>query len=143
MAEKRLSCPEPTAATPECARTRSIVNTDTAAGTISVTRFDSNGTWLIVLGGEHDISTAPLLAEHTREMWLDCGLVVVDLGSASFIDCSIIGWLLQTRDALADAGRCPLRVVGAGGEDVVSRLFDILGLRDQFACYPTRQQALI
>jgi anti-anti-sigma factor len=148
MAEKRSSPPEPASATRahqnEVAREHRHVNTDTEAGTVSVTRYDSSGTWLIVLRGEHDISTVPLLAEHTRQIWVDCGRVVVDLSPASFIDCSTIGWLLQTRNSLADVGTCALRVVvGAGGEGVASRVFDVLDLRDQFACYPTRQQALV
>ena len=144
MAEKRSSPPSRRPANRERARTRSLVKQDAEAGTISVARNDSNGTWLIVLRGEHDISTVPLLAEQTRQIYADCVLVVVDLSPASFIDCSFISWLLHTRNALADVGTCALRVVvGASGEGAVSRVFDILGLRDQFDCYPTRQQALV
>lgn len=68
------------------------------AGTVMVTRHDGNGTWLVALRGEHDISTTQLLDRETGGVWAGCTPVVVNLSDVTFIDCSVIHWLLGSRD---------------------------------------------
>lgn len=114
----------------------------TGVGTVTVTHFDSNGTWLIALEGDHDMATTPLLEQHTNDVWPHCNLAVVDLGEATFIDCSTINWLLRSRGALAGNGRDVLRIVQGPSGGAAARMFDLLSPRDVFACYPTRHDAL-
>ena len=115
---------------------------ETAIGTVTVTHYDSNGTWLIALEGDHDMSTTPLLEQQTSDVWPLCNLAVVDLGEATFIDCSTINWLLRSRGALAGNGRDVLRIVRGPSGGAAARMFDLLSPRDVFACYPTRHDAL-
>ncbi len=114
----------------------------TGIGTVTVTHFDSNGTWLIALEGDHDMATTPLLEQHTSDVWPHCNLAVVDLGEATFIDCSTINWLLRSRGALAGNGRDVLRIVQGPSGGAAARMFELLSPRDVFACYPTRHDAL-
>ena len=115
---------------------------ETAIGTVTVTHYDSNGTWLIALEGDHDMSTTPLLEQQTSDVWPLCNLAVVDLGGATFIDCSTISWLLRTRGALTQPGRDVLRIVQGPRGGAAARMFNLLRPQDVFACYPTRQDAL-
>lgn len=112
------------------------------AGSVTVTHHDRNGTWLVGLGGEHDISTAPLLDRETGGIWANCTLVVVDLSDTTFIDCSLVHWLLERRVALAGVGDRPLRVVRGPAGGVAERVFDLLQLDDELSRYPSRREAL-
>jgi anti-anti-sigma regulatory factor len=75
-----------------------------AVGTVSVTRHDAAGTWLIALGGEHDLSTAALLEEETIGVWPHAVLVVVDLSGAAFMDSTVVHWLMSARRELEASG---------------------------------------
>ena len=114
----------------------------TAIGTVTVTHYDNNGTWLIALEGDHDMSTTPLLEQETSDVWPRCNLAIVDLGEATFIDCSTINWLLRTRGTPTLPGHHVLRIVQGPRGGATARMFDLLHPNDVFACYPTRQDAL-
>jgi hypothetical protein len=115
---------------------------DPVVGTFAVTKEDEDGTWLIALHGEHDISTTPQLERQTRSIWPVCTTVIVDLSEAAFIDCTVITWLLRTGQALDATWHQALRVVDGPPGCLARRLLDILCLRDALACYPTRHEAL-
>jgi hypothetical protein len=117
------------------------MSADTSAGTVDVSHYDANGTWLIALEGDHDLSTTPLLEQQTSSVWPLCTIAVVDLSKATFIDCSVINWLLRTCDAPA-AGHRVLRIVQGPPESAAARMCSLLSLRDRLAWYPTRQAAL-
>ena len=54
--------------------------------------------WIVVMHGEHDLSTAPNLA-HELEQALDAGAaVVVDLTEVEFMDSAILNALLKARE---------------------------------------------
>lgn len=112
------------------------------AGGFAVDR-EADGIWLLTLDGEHDISTVPRIERETREVWPSCGLMVVDLSAVSFIDGSVVNWLLRTRGRLAEDGRHALRIVRGPPEGAVARVFEILRLDQEFACYRTREDALL
>jgi hypothetical protein len=118
------------------------MSTVTSSGSVSVSHYDSNGTWLIALEGDHDLSTTPLLEQQTSGVWPHCTLAVVDLSMATFIDCSVINWLLRIRNAPAAAGHYAVRIVQGPPGSAAARMCSILGLRDTLAWYPTRQDAL-
>jgi anti-anti-sigma factor len=67
-----------------------------SAGTIQVQQ--EGPTWVVVLRGEHDLSTAPDL-ERALEPLLEADVpVVVDLADVSFLDSVILRSLLTARD---------------------------------------------
>ena len=54
--------------------------------------------WIVVMHGEHDLSTAPNLA-HELEQAFDAGApVVVDLTEVEFMDSAILNALLKARE---------------------------------------------
>lgn len=113
-------------------------------GSVRVTHVDHNGTWLIALEGEHDIATTSLLDKQTRGVWSHCSVAVVDLSEATFIDCSVVGWIFRARGKLnADAGGdARLRLVKGQPNSSVQRVVDLLQLDQQFPCFPTSRDAL-
>ena len=93
-------------------------------------------------GGEHDLSTAPLLEQATIGLWQRCTLAVVDLSGAAFIDTTVINWLMNAKHKLEASGGGTLGIVEGPPASFAARLFGQLSLRDVLACYPTRQDAL-
>lgn len=82
-----------------------------AGGSVTVAWHAVRNAWLITLNGEHDISSAPILEGVTRDALQSPRDVVVDLGPATFIDCSVIGWLLRAQLARLQAGQSGFRIV--------------------------------
>jgi anti-anti-sigma factor len=112
-----------------------------APGGSTVTHHDENGTWIIALEGEHDISTTSVLDAQISSLLSCCTRAVVDLSSTTFIDASVIGWLMRTRGLLAtDDGA--LSVVQGNPGGIADRVFDILRLHDELAVYATQKDAL-
>ena len=68
--------------------------------------WPGDDTWVIELVGEHDLSTAPMLAEWTSEIDDDSArLIEIDLRRAESIDSTVIGTLVRLDADLAQAGR--------------------------------------
>ncbi len=111
-------------------------------GGVTVKHCDSNGTWLIALSGEHDLSTTPLIEKATGDIWSRCSTAVIDVSQTTFIDSSVINWLVRSRDALAATGQGAVRLVYGPPSTPAARLVKQLGLPDMIACYPTRDEAL-
>jgi anti-anti-sigma regulatory factor len=109
--------------------------------TITVADHDAEGAWLIALGGEHDLSTAPLIHEATRGVWACATRGVVDLSGADFIDSTVINWLVSTKRALEASGTRTLAIVVGPPNSVAARLFGLLSLPEVPACYATREDA--
>ena len=118
------------------------MNPGAPTGAISVNHFDSNGTWLIALEGEHDLSTAPLVETQTENVWPVASLAVVDLSDATFVDSSVVNWLRKARDLMETAGHGTLRAVVGPSETPAARLVGLLGLRGELGVYTTRHEAL-
>lgn len=112
-----------------------------ADGTVTVIDHDGIGSWVLGLDGEHDVSTVRLLERDTAGVLGHSARVVVDLSGATFIDCSVINWLLRTKRMLAADGGQPLLVVDGARDGVSARVIDAVGVRDAFAFYPTRRLA--
>jgi anti-anti-sigma factor len=110
-------------------------------GAVTVTHADNNGTWLVELRGEHDLSTAPQLDEQTRDVWPRCRLAVIDLSSAAFIDSTVVSWLLSAHNAITTAGSGTLVIIEGTADSMPARVLRMLRMREMLACYPTRQDA--
>jgi ABC-type transporter Mla MlaB component len=112
-----------------------------SVGSVTVTHCDGNGTWLVALHGEHDLSSAPLLEQQTSPIWPRCKVAVIDLSGAGFVDSGMIKWLLSVARELEAAGAFTLSIVEGLPGGAAARLFALLGIRDMLACYPTREAA--
>jgi anti-anti-sigma regulatory factor len=110
---------------------------------VRVSHYDGNGTWLIEFSGEHDIATSPLVDARTLGLWPSCSVAIVDLRSVTFIDSSIVNWLTRTRRTLESNGAGnAVRIVEDPRSNALHPVFDALGIRDEFACYTTVQDAV-
>ena len=95
-----------------------LIVLDDAAGDVVV----------VVVEGEHDIYTAPTLRERLGEALGRGGGIVVDLTTATFLDSSVLGALLDARRRALDAGQGFVVSVGETVEPGVQRILDITGL---------------
>ncbi len=81
---------------------------------------------LLVLGGEHDLQSAPAVEEAAGEALLTCSHLIVDISPAQFIDSTIIHLLVHTkRDADARGRR--FNVV-LGVSPTIERTLEICGV---------------
>ena len=83
---------------------------------------------VVVVEGEHDIYTAPTLRERLDEAIGRGGGIVVDLTTATFLDSSVLGALLDARRRALDADQGFVVCVGESVEPGVQRILDITGL---------------
>ena len=109
------------------------------SGEVGLERNDEGYT-VVAINGEHDLSTAPRLRSHLQQLIADGDPVVVDLSSATFIDSSILGTLLQARQDAGDAG-VGFAVAQAKGAEAVTRVLEITGLRKDLPVHPSRDEA--
>jgi anti-anti-sigma factor len=58
----------------------------------------------VVLGGEHDLASAPRLQKTLDDSLQSCSHLVVDLTAAEFIDSTILNVLVRTRNRAHDGG---------------------------------------
>ena len=95
---------------------------------------------VLVLRGEHDLSTAPDVRAHVEEAVAVGGDLIVDLSEVGFIDSSILGVLVAGYlSVTADPAR-GFAVVAVPGSSV-TRLFDLVSVSDVIPVYPTRAEA--
>jgi response regulator NasT len=114
----------------------------TALGTAGTSLLDDGATWIATLEGDHDIATSALLEGLTRSITRQCRLVVVDLSAASFIDASVISWLMRTTRLGSASGRYTVSVVVGTPAGAVRRLLDVICLPDLVPCFPTTAAAV-
>jgi anti-anti-sigma factor len=81
---------------------------------------------LVVLGGEHDLDSAPLVEQATEEALLTCSHLIVDISPVEFIDSSIINLLVQLKKD-TDAKNCRFNLV-MGTTPGVERTLEICGV---------------
>ena len=95
---------------------------------------------VVVLAGEHDLSSAAELRDLLAQLIAETRVVVVDLSAARFADSVTLNVLVQAKVA-ADARNCRLRVQ-MGPDALLHRLFEVAGLIDAMEVVATREQAL-
>ena len=95
---------------------------------------------VVVLDGEHDLSTAAELGSLLAELVDENRVVVVDLSETRFADSTTLNALLQAK-ATADAHGCLFRIQ-MGPDALLHRLFEVAGLIDAMNVVATREQAL-
>jgi anti-anti-sigma factor len=100
------------------------------------------GVEVIIVTGEHDISTAPEL-ERRLEAALESGhAVVIDLLGTTFIDSTVLRVLICAREEAGERSvgfRCEL---GESTGHGVRRLLDLTGMAGRLQAVPTRADAI-
>jgi anti-anti-sigma factor len=100
------------------------------------------GAAVVVLTGEHDVSTSPRLESLLASLLGVHDLVVVDLSEVEFLDSSAINSLLDAKQAASEQRHpCAFRVQ-VGTEAIVHRILEITGVLELLDCAPTRELAL-
>ena len=95
-----------------------------------VTTSTEGGVATVVLGGELDIATAPLLDATLADVERNgTGTVLLDLAQVQFIDSTGLRSLLSARQRAETAGR-KLRLANLTVD--VERVFDVTGVRRIF-----------
>ena len=92
--------------------------------TVTVGRHDDTVT--VMVAGELDLATAPLLADHLDAV-ADGTAVVLDLGALTLLDSTGVALLLGATRRAAHEGR-PLRITGTPPN--ARRVLDLCGLLD-------------
>ena len=95
---------------------------------------------LVVLGGEHDLSSADRLRETFDQCLADCDHLVVDLSATEFIDASTIGALMEARQHAIELDRTFSVVQGT--KPAVERLLEVSGVLPLLDVVPTVERAL-
>jgi anti-sigma B factor antagonist len=96
---------------------------------------------IIVLSGEHDLGTVPQVREALGTAAAAGKAVVVDLCSATFVDSSILGALLEARRTAMESDR-GFTVACSGDAEPVRRVLEVTGLADELPVHPTREAAV-
>jgi anti-sigma B factor antagonist len=99
------------------------------------------GVVVVVLDGEHDLGTVPHVKEALGGAAADGKAILVDLCTATFVDSSILGALLEARRTAVDSGR-GFAVACSGEAEPVRRVLEVTGLADELPVHPTREAAL-
>jgi anti-anti-sigma factor len=94
-----------------------------------------NGTWIVALYGEHDLSNVAGLYLDLDAAVAAAAAVIVDLTAATFIDSTTLHALLRSLDAAhALCVRFAVVVPDAG---TARRQFDLVALSEKVATYTT------
>lgn len=86
----------------------------------------AGSTTVLSLVGDHDLSSAPQLRQDLREIQLP-GVVVVDFGSCTFLDSTVLGVLASAGRAVAEAGG---RLLGVRSTGMVRNALRLTGMED-------------
>jgi anti-anti-sigma factor len=92
--------------------------------------------WVLKLAGEHDVSTAPLVAAAFERIGVTGTTVVVEFTQTSFIDSTVVHALVSRWRG----GETLLLVVPTAG--AVRRTLDLVGIPDLLRTFETRDEAL-
>jgi len=115
------------------------ISASVLTGELALERNDS-GLAVLTISGEHDLSTAPSLRRRIDNLLEDGTSTVIDLSSATFIDSSILGAILEGRRRAAEAG-LGFAVVHCDGAEAVDRVLEVTGLRTELPVHAQREEA--
>lgn len=101
----------------------------------------SEGTPVVLVAGEIDMSTAPDLRGRLEEIPPGAASVVVDLSEVTFLDSTGLSVLIGTWKRLSNGDHeADLRLVVDGA--TIRRVLDVTGLSGVFSVFPSLEEAL-
>ena len=95
---------------------------------------------LVVLAGEHDLHSADELQRDFDQSLAHCDHLIVDLSAAEFIDATIVGVLVETRQNAIELDRKFNVVLGTA--PAVERILEVTGVLPLLNVVPTVERAL-
>jgi anti-anti-sigma factor len=95
---------------------------------------------ILMLHGEHDLATAPALADELRRMIRAGELTIVDLSQTQFIDSSVMNNLHAAERMARERGLT--LTLQLGSESIVRRALELSGLLEQLPCAASREEAI-
>jgi anti-anti-sigma factor len=98
------------------------------------------GTAVVVFSGEHDLATKGQVKELFDALLSVDDLLVADFSSASFVDSSMLGVLLDANEQARELGKAFRLQLGTA--DIVRRAFEISGVFGVIDRVTTRAEAL-
>jgi anti-anti-sigma factor len=96
---------------------------------------------VVVLSGEHDLGTVPVVREALDAAAAAEKAVLIDLCNATFVDSSLLGAVLESRRLAIEAGR-GFAVACTGEAEPVRRVLEVTGLAEELPVHATRAEAL-
>lgn len=96
---------------------------------------------IVVLEGEHDLGTLPLVREAIEATADEEKALIIDLSSATFVDSSILGAVLDARRESGEADR-GFAVACEDAAEPVRRVLEVTGLLEELPVHPNREAAL-
>ena len=96
--------------------------------------------WLVVVGGEQDLSTVGRLRDEIERAEIAGGDIVVDLSQATFIDSSVAGLLIEQGLRPASDDVSIALVIPAAG--FPAKVLQLLEVYDQLPAFQSRADAL-
>jgi anti-sigma B factor antagonist len=110
-------------------------------GSVRVEVITVEGQWpVLVMSGEHDLSTAPELRARLHEL-SDADAVIIDLDETTFVDSSILGVLVGGLRRARERDVPFSVVLGDEAHPAIRRIFELTGLHDVFPIYASRAEA--
>jgi anti-sigma B factor antagonist len=100
----------------------------------------ADGTAVVVFSGEHDLFTKTQVRDLLDSLVRWDKLVVADFSSASFVDSSILGVLLDANEQARKLGKTFRLQLGTAA--IVHRAFEICGVFAVIERVTTREEAL-
>ncbi|MBV8992384.1 MAG: STAS domain-containing protein [Pseudonocardiales bacterium] len=131
--------------TPVAAKSAGSWASDTPAQLLelSAQHYPAVGICVVVVDGELDMLTAPLLEEHVREQLRATPThLILDLEPVRFLGCSGLSCLLRARELVAQTRRSQLHLAGLTTHRI-ARALRISGLLGLFDTYPTLLHAVM
>jgi len=95
---------------------------------------------LVVLRGEHDLSSAEALRQTLEQSLGSCDHLIVDLSAVEYIDSTTIRVLMETRGHAIERDRELSLVLGTAA--IVERVLDISGILKVINVVPSVERAL-
>jgi anti-sigma B factor antagonist len=101
-----------------------------------------NGVAVVVLEGEHDVYTAPVVTGKIESCVSEGIPVVVDLTRASFIDSSILRALIVARNGCQERSLGFAVCLDQNEDSAVKRIFEIARAQELFPVLPSQKEAI-
>jgi anti-sigma B factor antagonist len=96
---------------------------------------------IVVVRGEHDLSTAEKLRSQLDAVREQRGPFVVDLSEATFIDSAVLGVLIAAHDQASSDGTAMAFAIGEG--PTVRKIIDLTGLQAVLPIADSRADAIL
>ncbi|MEY9932630.1 anti-anti-sigma factor [Catenulispora sp. GP43] len=118
---------------------RSAARHSAPSGLLRVSSHADGPGRVLVLVGELDIASAPVLTDHVGRLGASCpAYLVADLSGLGFCDCAGLAALLRIHHRAVESGGW-LRLCAVGA--VTHKVLSITGLSQVLLCYPGVTQA--